>query len=421
MEPYYYQCSRCHQNFTAGEIEKESLYLCPDCGRTAPNEPLEGVLEIFYPYHQIAKNFSLDKLLNLPAGQIWRYPMLWPVNFNSIEPRNRKAIFERVTLPANKLIHHHFSGVDVLLWDETNNPTFSYKDRASILVALKAIEQGFNKISVASTGNAGSSMAGIAARLGLQAHVWVPHTIPEAKLLQIMGYGAKVHLVHGDYDTAFDLCLEISPRQKWFNRNTALNPLTIEGKKSAAFDIFIQMRGSIPKYIFVPAGDGVILAGIYKGFKDLQELGFIKSLPRLIAVQSRGSDAICRYLATGKFTFQPPETIAESISVGAPRNLYLAARAVKESGGFAVAVEDGEIVEAQKQISHETGILPEPAAAATLAGLKKAKERLEFHASEKVLLLMTGNALKDLNSLKRLYRKPDELTPTIWRDRYLEP
>lgn len=420
MQPYYYQCSQCHTRFSAREVEHELQYLCPDCGKTPPNEPLRGVLEVYYPYGKIAKNFNSANLLKQPAGQIWRYPALWPVDFHSIQNKNRQAIFERLSLPANKLIHHHFAGIDTLLWDETNNPTFSYKDRASILVALKAIEQGYDKISVASTGNAGSSMAGIAARLGMQAHVWVPHTIPEAKLLQILGYGAEVHLVHGDYDTAFDLCLEISPRQRWLNRNTALNPLTIEGKKSAAFDIFIQMRGSLPKYIFVPAGDGVILAGIYKGFKDLQQLGIIKSVPRLIAVQAHGSDGLCRYLATGRFEFQPPETIAESISVGAPRNLYLAARAVKESGGFAVSVEDGEIVEAQKQISHDTGILPEPAAAAPLAALKKAKDRLEFHASEKVMLIITGCALKDLNSLKRLYRKPDELSPAIWRERYLE-
>ncbi|MDZ7765980.1 MAG: pyridoxal-phosphate dependent enzyme [Melioribacteraceae bacterium] len=218
--------------------------------------------------------------------------------------------------------------------DETRNPTYSYKDRASILVALKAKELGINEIAAASTGNAGSSLAGICARLGLTSHIFVPKNIPEAKRIQIQSYGANIYIVDGDYDQAFDLCLEISQNNNWYNRNTAYNPLTIEGKKSAAFDIYINTKGNLPDYIFVPVGDGVIISGIYKGFVELKKLELIDRLPKLIAVQAEGSPAVVNYLASGKFDYKPAHTIADSISAGAPRNLYMAAEAVKESKGF---------------------------------------------------------------------------------------
>ncbi len=173
--------------------------------------------------------------------------------------------------------------------DETRNPTLSYKDRASFLVALKAKELRINEISTASTGNAGSSLAGICSRLGLTSHIFVPSSIPKAKRIQIQSYGANIYLVDGTYDDAFDICLEISKEKNWFNRNTAYNPLTIEGKKSAAYDIFISSQGKLPDVIFVPVGDGVIISGIYKGFYDLKKLGWIEKIPKLIAVQAEGS------------------------------------------------------------------------------------------------------------------------------------
>ena len=154
-----------------------------------------------------------------------------------------------------------------MLLDETRNPTLSYKDRATSLVVLKAIELGINEIAAASTGNAGSSLAGICARLGLSARIYVPQNIPDAKRIQIKAYGAKLEVVDGDYDKAFDVCLEESKKNNWYNRNTAYNPLTIEGKKSAAYDIFISTQGIIHDVILVPVGDGVIISGIFKGFK----------------------------------------------------------------------------------------------------------------------------------------------------------
>jgi len=261
---------------------------------------------------------------------------------------------------------------------------------------------GIKEISAASTGNAGSSLAGICARLGMKARIFVPKNIPDAKKIQIEAYGAELIIVDGDYDKAFDVCLEESAKNKWYNRNTAYNPLTIEGKKSAAYDIFISSRGNIPDVILVPVGDGVIISGVYKGFKELLSLGWIDKLPKLIAVQSTGSDALVRYLNTVKFEYKPANTIADSISAGASRNLYMAANSVKESNGFAMAVTDDEILSSQKEFIKQTGILCEPSCASVYAAYKKLIAQNKIRSSEIPLLLVTGNGLKDVEALKKI-------------------
>ena len=288
-----------------------------------------------------------------------------------------------------------------MFMDESRNPTLSYKDRATALVVLKAIQLGISEIAAASTGNAGSSLAGICARMELTAHLFVPRNIPEAKRIQIQSYGANVYVVDGDYDQAFDLSLEISSDKNWYNRNTAYNPLTIEGKKWGGYDLFLASGGNLPDYILVPAGDGVILSGIYKGLWELQQLGWIEQLPRLIAVQSQGSDAIVRYAATGKFEYRSADTLADSISAGAPRNLWMAARAIEATSGKAIAVSDQQILAAQGVLAAEFGILAEPAAAAVMAGYNELNEQGFPADAAKVLLWITGHGLKDINSLKK--------------------
>ena len=373
------------------------LYLCPECGKAERNRPLKGVLTIEYDYDEIKKKLSRDEFLKLSPGKYWLYPELWPVNFNQFN----NELLKRISLPEDQLLKYDIDGNRFRILDETRNPTLSLKDRASALVALKAIELGIEEISAASTGNAGSSLAGICARLGLRSKICVPKNIPEAKRIQIEAYGAHLKIIDGDYDKAFDVCLEDSAKNKWYNRNTAYNPLTIEGKKSAVYDIFISLQGNIPDAIFVPVGDGVILSGIYKGFKELLALNWIDKLPKLIAVQSTGSDALVRYLSTGNFEYKPANTIADSISSGAPRNLYMAAKSIKASNGFAMAVSDDEIISAQKEFIKQTGILCEPSSASVYAAYKKLMTEDRISSSKKNLLLITGNGLKDIESLSK--------------------
>lgn len=394
MSEYIYKCTICQKTFLKKEIEGPIQYLCPECGKAERNKPLLGVLTIEYDYQQIKSNGDKKQFLELQPGQFWKYPELWPLELEKGKIKNiSEFTLKNLSLSANPVVE--IQNENLVFFDDTRNPTCSYKDRASILVALKAIQFGVTEISAASTGNAGSSLAGICARLGLKSHIYVPNTIPEAKRIQIQSYGANLHIVDGDYDLAFDLCLEKSQKNGWYNRNTAYNPLTIEGKKSAAFDMFIALKGELPDIIFVPVGDGVILSGLYKGFWELKQLGWIEELPQLIAIVAEGSDALARFIKTNQFEYKPASTIADSISAGAPRNLYIAAKAITESKGNVIIVSDENILQSQKELAHKFGLLVEPAAATCYAGYIKLNEK-----SKSSILMLTGSGLKDLESLK---------------------
>lgn len=422
MEHYFYQCFQCQEAFPAKLIEPGHHYLCPNCGKAEPNLPLQGVLRIQYDYQSLKKQLRRSNFLKLPAGKFWLYPQLWPLHFAYGKTGNTISglppeLFDRLSLLPNSLLIFKMNHQKIMVLDDTRNPTLSYKDRASGLVALKALQIGVREIATASTGNAASSLAGICARLGLESRIFVPDTLPDAKRLQIQSYGARIFLVKGTYDAAFDLCLEVSEKKGWYNRNTAYNPLTIEGKKSGAYDIFIQTGGNLPGVIFVPVGDGVILSGIYKGFWELLQLGWIERIPRLIGVQAKGSDALARFLKVEYFQYQSPKTLADSISAGAPRNLFMAAEALRKSGGAVVTISDEQILKAQEKISREMGVLVEPAAAAAFAGYLKMRSRDSLADSTTTLLMFTGNGLKDLSAINRWVKKPRAYSPAAWRER----
>lgn len=420
MNNYYYECFSCKSQFTKQQIEDDLLYLCPKCGKAEKNKPLIGVLKIFYDYKSLRKEIDKKDFLDLTPGKFWLYPQLWPLDYSlirgsvSIRGTNERQLesIKTVLLP---LIKINYDNNEFLIFDDTRNPTLSYKDRASGLVALKALQLGIEEISAASTGNAGSSLAGICARLGIKSHIFVPENIPLGKRIQIQAFGANIYLVKGDYDQAFDLCLEISKAKGWYNRNTAYNPFTIEGKKSAAFDMFISLKGKMPDYIFVSVGDGVIISGIYKGLWEFKQLGWISKLPKLIAVQASRSDALVRYIKTKKFIYKTAQTIADSIHAGAPRNLFMAVNAVIKTNGYAISVADSEIIDAQKISAREFGILIEPAAAASLAGYLKLARTDKISPKAKSLLMFTGNGLKDQASLINWNDEPKAYSTDEWK------
>ena len=416
---YLYRCSACGLTWPPERIEPKG-YLCPDCGKREKQKPLEGVLRIEYDYALLRRTLDRAHFRSTSPGRMWDYPELWPLKAatgsNEVFSKVGNLQIKCFALPRNQLGYWELDGARLQYLDDTRNFTGSFKDRASLLVALKALQLGVREISASSTGNAGTSLAGICARLGLTAHVWVPAAIPQGKLLQLIAYGARVYLVNGDYDAAFDIGLEMAMKHGWYNRNTGFNPLTIEGKKSAAYDIFLASKGSVPDYVFVPTGDGVVLAGLHKGFWELRELGFIETLPRLIAVQSERGNAVCRYMKSGTFEYIPSTTIADSISAGAPRNLFTAAQALRETNGHSVAVSDEKILEAQSRIAREMGILVEPAAAASLAGYLKLRENGEIASRARALLLFTGHGLKDPAALELWAERPPSHTADEWRE-----
>ncbi len=413
---YIYHCFSCGKEYSPAVFEVEYRYLCPACGKAQDNLPLTGVMQVIYDYDRLRRQYSREKFLKLYMGRPWLYPDLWPLgDMAKMIPENR---LEWLALPDNLLLEISDHDQKVLILDDTRNPTFSFKDRASILVAFKAIQMGITDISVASTGNAGSSLAGICARLGLRAHVWVPERIPPQKLLQIQGYGADIHLVSGSYDQAFDLNRRIAGQNNWYDRNTAYNPLTVEGKKSAAYDMFIAMDGNLPGYIFVPVGDGAIMGGLFKGFTEMLDLGWIEVLPKLIGVQAGGSDALVRFMESGKFEFREASTVADSICAGAPRNLYMAAEAIRISGGEAIRVKDEEIFQAQSEIARNWGYLVEPSAAVTWAGYRQMRAQEKINTTERSLLMFTGNGLKDMAAIKQWCPEVESRSADEWMEHY---
>jgi threonine synthase len=288
-------------------------------------------------------------------------------------------------------------GVKLFLKDDSQNPTFSFKDRASDLVCAFAKENGINTIVAASTGNAGSSLAGICASQHQRAIIFVPKSAPKAKLTQILMYGAQLIPVDGTYDDAFELSIEATKKFGWYNRNTAYNPFTIEGKKIVAFEIFQQMKRELPDRVFVPVGDGCIISGVYKGFEDLLKLDLIDKIPIIVAVQSEKSDNIIRNLEQDSFVSKPSNTIADSIAVDIPRNFWMTKKYIEEYNGEWIAVSDEEIISASKILSENTGIFAEPAAAASFAGMLKYSEQDKIDENSKNVVLLTGSGLKDLD------------------------
>ena len=194
------------------------------------------------------------------------------------------------------------------------------------------------------------------------------------------------------------------------SRNTAYNPLTIEGKKSVSIELFRQF-GDAPDYVYVPVGDGVILSGVYKGFKDLLQFGLIEKMPTMVAVQAEGSAAIHNALERGSFEKVDASTVADSIAVDVPRCGYYALKNLKEFKGRSVVVSDDEILQAQKELSEKAGLFAEPAAAASYAGYKKTQNAVD--AKAKIALLITGSGLKDVDAATKKLAFPEAAIKTI--------
>jgi threonine synthase len=380
---FYYRCATCGALYDI----VPGRYLCDPCAaQQRPGYPLEGVLEVDW------EGAVIPGTIPLPVEARWWPPI--PVG--------------QTPLWAPQRLRQAFSAPNLWLKDDTCNPSGSFKDRASALVAAFAGKHGIKEVVLASTGNAASSMAAVGAAAGLSVKVFLPARAPLAKRIQVLQYGAELIPVDGTYDQAFDLSLEYSQRTGSLSRNTAYNPLTIEGKKTVAFEIVDDLARQgvgAPAHVFVPVGDGVILAGVYRGFENLLRLGRIKKIPTVWACQAEGSSAIARALASphsGMQAFaepQPSATLADSISVDVPRNGVHALAKLRAHAGRAVVVSDSELLDAQKTLAAGCGLFAEPSSSVVFAAWLKVGAALP--ASEACVLLVTGSGLKDVQSAAR--------------------
>ncbi len=385
---FNFRCSICNTTYA---ISPE-LTVCPGCSRLQKkDQPLTGILEVEL-HGNIDTSFSIFDLLPIE-----------PEFFPSI-PVGNTPLWEPENLRQSTGFRRLF------IKDDGSNPTASFKDRASFLVSAAAKKFNISDITLASTGNAGSSMAGVGAAAGQNITLFLPETAPAAKLVQALQYGAKVYRVGGNYDMAYDMSLAFSQQKGGINRNTAYNPLTIEGKKTVSLELFKQL-GQAPDIIFVAVGDGCILSGVYKGFRDLHDLGMIEEIPKIIGVQAETSDALYRAFSTGKFENRPTSTIADSICVDVPRNGNHALAQLKRYNGEMMSVTDTEIIQAQARLSSSTGLFTEPAGAASFAGFQKAAPGID--PNKLIVVLATGNGLKDSTSAILGIEVPETLIHTI--------
>lgn len=407
---YILECIDCKKRFSPEEV----LYLCPECLRKQrPMSPLYGILKCVYDYDAVRKCYNLDSLEGNPVFGFARFINLLPLESEeSLPPLITNFTPLRNASNLRRALQHDH----IWIKDDTCQPTASFKDRASALVVAKAREIRRGTVATASTGNAATALAGQAASIGLKSVIFVPATAPEAKLTQIAIFGGRLIPIKGTYDEAFELSIAACDKFGWYNRNTAYNPYTIEGKKTAALEIWEQLNFSAPDWIVVPTGDGVILAGIEKGFADLKELGFIEKMPRLAVVQA----ALCRPIvsawekrAAEIIPEKNPKTIADSISVGVPRAGHWVMQALARTKGTAISVGDDEIVGAISLLGRTTGIFAEPAAATAIAGLKKLIENGTISSNEQAVALVTGSGLKDIPAAARAISIPKPIAPDL--------
>ncbi len=396
---FHYRCSDCGREFMTESL----MYQCPECSKENDGSHFPKgnlIVELEEDVLRKAKekeHVTPDDFYPYPSEDKEAYPIgITPL----MKPRRlqKRTGLEHLSL---KLDSQLISG--------------SFKDRASYEVALQAKALGENKIVLASTGNAGAAASAVGAAMGLEVILFVPASAPINKLMQSVLYGAHVVPVKGSYDDAFALSIEYSKMHGGINRNTAYNPMTIEGKKSISIELFEQMGRKAPDAIYVPVGDGCIIAGVAKGWMDLKKAGLVSKLPKLIACQSEKSDAISRAIENDDYRAVSATTRADSISVDLPANGRMAASYVKESGGWAVKVSDEEILDSQLTLTRYAGVLAEPAAACAYAALEKDKEHLkaELGQDAEVVVLITGSGFKDMKAFDGRATIPEAIENSV--------
>lgn len=399
-----YQCSVCGKNL---EYNFKG-YVCDSCG---------GNLNVILDYNQIKKTVKPEDIFMSAEKSLWRYLPLLPVNDPGFSGTALHSAGFTPVYRSEKLARKVGVG-NLWIKDEGRNPTASFKDRASSILIARAKEIGAETIATASTGNAGAALAGMAAASQWKAIIFAPKTAPQAKIAQLLIFGAQVILVDGNYDSAFDLSVEACNKYGWYCRNTGYNPFTAEGKKTAAFEIWEQVlnrRNSEKQLnIFVSVGDGNIISGIHKGFKDLHKLGWLPVMPRIFGVQSEKSAAIFNAWAAHTEVITPVSatTIADSISVDLPRDGVRAVRAATETNGAYIAISDDKIYEGIAELGH-IGVFAEPAGATAFAGMKKAVAMGIIDENDDALVINTGSGLKDIRSAMIAAGEAPIITPSM--------
>lgn len=389
---FHYECAECRKIFHPGEY----LLRCPGC---------RGVLLI--KQELASRADELRALFDGVVTDMWKYAPLLPIR----SPEERRSMKEGGTplLPSSSLARQ-VNVPGLYFKNEIMNPTCSFKDRQVAVGLLKAVEMSCPSVAVISSGNVAASASALSARHGLRCLVFVPVSAPEEKLYQAAICGAQVVKVASESSAAImDLVEEACRAGGCMHLSTAgsVNPFTVEGSKTIAYEIFEQCGRSMPEAILVPVGGGGLLGGLWSGLSDLRELGLLSSLPRCIGVQAAGCAPLVMAMERGMgpaeimaTPWKNPRTVAGGIADDILFDAHRALAAIRESGGAAVAVTDEEIVEAMRLLAAGEGIFAEPSGAVALAGLMKLHRQDPAALPKSACCLVTGSGLKDMKSAR---------------------
>jgi threonine synthase len=395
---FTYKCNDCGAEYPSNRI----IYRCPACaGDAAPGEMQRGNLRAVIDPEYLKE---LGHRKEVSFFDFFPYPIPSPEAY----PVGNTPLF------GPKLLREKYKAPKLLIKNDGMNPSGSFKDRASQLIVGQAHHFGEKRVALASTGNAGSAMACAGAAYGMEIVLFVPETAPRNKLMQSVLYGARVVPVQGSYDDAFGLSIEFTEKHGGINRNTAYNPMTIEGKKSISIELYNQLGRRAPEYIYVPVGDGVIYSGVVKGFKDLRDTGLIEKLPKMICVQSEESNAISAAWESGKpLALKAATTKADSISVASPANGRMAVDFINEAGSWATQVTDEAIIEAELELCKLTGTFAEPAASTAWAGYMADLAAGKISPEAEAVILLTGIGFKDMKAVEDAVAMPKSVKPEL--------
>ncbi len=395
-------------------------FVCADCG-------VDGILDAVYERAPDTAARVKAEGGDVARG-LWRFSSLLPVAPAAIHPA--WAVGGTAPLPAPRLARH-LGLHSLVIKDDTCLPSASLKDRAAAVAMARAHQLGLDHLACASTGNAAASLAVLASRGGFRSTIFVPAAAPRGKLAQLLLHGAHVIRVDGTYDQAFELSLVAIAKNNWYSRNCGHNPLLVEGKKTAALELAWDLtRGftscnDLPDVVLVPVGDGCIVSSTAKAFSELHALGLTDRVPRVIGVQAAGASPLAAAWArcgggqatmTGPairdaITPVVPDTIADSISVGVPRNRVKAWRYVAATGGAFIATPDEAIIRTIVDLASRAGVFAEPSGAAGMSGVIIAREQGLIGDGDRVAVLVTGHGLKDPGAALGACAMPEPVSP----------
>lgn len=386
---------------------------CHLCGATYPAEAswvcaeCLGPLEVSYDYAAIRRVLTRAVIESRPRS-LWRYLELLPVE----EPRTGFSSGFTPLVRATRLARELGVAELYLKDDSVNHPTFSYKDRVVSIAATRAVELGFQVFGCASTGNLAGSVSAHAARLGLSCYVFIPHDLEPNKILGAAIYGPHVVAVEGNYDDVNRLCTQIVDRYGWGFANINLRAYYAEGAKTMGFEIAEQLGWRFPDHVVSPVAGGTLLPRIYKGFRELREVGLVDgALPKIHAAQPAGSAPVIRALDAGLEFPEPvkPDTIAKSLAIGNPADGFQVVRVVTETGGAGAVASDEEILDAIQLLARTEGIFTEPAGGTTVAVTRTLIQRGIIKPDESVVVCITGNGYKTAEVMQDRVARPTRI------------